>query len=96
MYFCEFSEILKNTYRAEEFAQFYMPHSIIHVINRKSKKENYSTGFLSIQQGFNIGELSPKEIIRFENATFLYISFRRARLEIIHQGLGAAMKLINE
>ena len=37
-----------------------------------------------IQQDFNIRELSPKEIIRFENATFRYIFFRRARHEITH------------
>ena len=36
------------------------------------------------QQDFNIGELSPKEIIKFENATFRYIFSRRAQLEIIH------------
>ena len=33
---------------------------------------------------FNIGEISLKEIIRFENATFRYIFLRSARLEIIH------------
>ena len=36
-----------------------------------------------IQEDFKIEELSPMEIIRFENATFRYILFRRAWLETI-------------
>ena len=46
--------------------------------------------FQCIQQDLNIGELSQKEKIRFENATFRYIFFKRAQLEIIHQGMGLA------
>ena len=52
-----------------DFALFYMSHSIIYLIKRKGKKTNYYF-FECIQQDFNIGEISPKEIIRFENATF--------------------------
>ena len=77
--------ILQNTYEwlVLDFAQFYIPHSIIYLIKRNSKKRKLLF-FECIQQAFNIGELSPKEIIRFENATFRYIFFRRARLEISH------------
>ena len=66
-----------------------MSHSIIYLIKRKGKKRSYYF-FECIQQDFNnIGEISPKEMIKFENATFRYIFFRRARLEIIHLGMGA-------
>ena len=37
-----------------------------------------------------------EKMIRFKNATFRYIFFRRARLETIHQGMGAGMKRMNE
>ena len=49
VYFCEFSKFIKKTYLAEpickwlilDFEQFYMSHSILHFIKRKSKKGNY-------------------------------------------------------
>ena len=40
--------------------------------------------FECTEQNFNIRELSPKETIRFENATFRYIFFTRTGFEIIH------------
>ena len=56
-------------------------HNLFHQAEQQERKLLVSECF---QQDFNIGELSPKEIIRFENATFRYIFFRRDRLEIIH------------
>ena len=48
--------------------------------------------FECMQQDFKIAEQCPKEIIRFENATFVYIFLRIARVEIIPQDMGARMK----
>ena len=47
-------------------------------------------------EDFNIGELPPKEIIRFENAKFCYIFFRRGRLEIIHSLRHRSLCVLNE
>ena len=55
--------------------QFYMSHSIIHLIYRNSKKRN--NYFLNV---FN--RISTSENYRFENATFRYIFSRGARLRI--------------
>ena len=80
VYFCEFSKVLKkiilqNTCKwlVLDFEQFYMSHSIIHFIKRNSKKGKLLS-FECNQQDFNFGELSTKEIIRFENATFRLFS----------------------
>ena len=85
--------ILQNIYKwlFLDFAQFYMSRSIIYFIKRNSRKRNYY--LLNV---FNRISTSPKEIIRFENATFHYIFFRRAPLEIIHWSMGAGMKWMNE
>ena len=89
--FCEFSKFFKKPvlqnickWLVLDFEQFYMSHFIIYFIKRYSKKLLY---FESIQQDFNIGELLPKEIIRFENGHFRYIFLGTARLEFIHQGM---------
>ena len=73
MYFYEFSKFLKkpilqNTckYLVLDFEQF----SLLYV------------SLQCIQQDFNIGELSPKVIIRFQNPTFYYIFSRETRLRI--------------
>ena len=66
-----------------DFTHFYISHSIIHFVKQSSKKEKKNF-FECIQQDFNIGELSPKQIIRFENETFRYIFFKKVQLEIIH------------
>ena len=57
---------------------------MIHFIKGEVKKEIILLSFECIQQVFNIGELSSKEVIRFENATLRYIFSRKARLEIIY------------
>ena len=79
-----FKKTLQNTceWLVLDFAQFYMSQSIIHSSGVTVRKEIII--FVYIKQDFNIGELSPKEIIICENATFRYIFFRRARHEIIH------------
>ena len=73
VYFYEFSKFLKkpilqNTckYLVLDFEQF----SLLYV------------SLQCIQQDFNIGELSPKVIIRFQNPTFYYIFSRETRLRI--------------
>ena len=97
VYFCEFSEILKkailqNTCKrpALDFAHSCMSYSIIHFIKKNRKKGNY---FLNVFNRISTSE--KKEIIWFENATFCYI-FRVALLEIIHLGMGAGLKWMNE
>ena len=64
-------EHLKNTCKwlVLDFEQFYMSHSIIHFTKRNSKKGNFY--LLNVFNRISaLGELSPKEITRFENATF--------------------------
>ena len=85
MYFCEFSEI---PYLADHLQMagpgfcttlYVSFHNLFH----QAEQEEWKFLFYEcIQKHFNIGELSPKEIIRFKNAT--YIFFTKARLEIIH------------
>ena len=75
--------ILQNTceWLVLDFAQFYISYSIIYFIKRNSKKGNFH--FLIVFNRISTSENYRKKI-RFENTTFCYIFFKRARLEIIH------------
>ena len=83
VYFCEFNEILWKTYLAEHLRMagsgfctvLYV--SLHNLFNQAEQWERKLFLFEYIQQDFNIGELSPKEIIKFENATFRYVFFRQ-------------------
>ena len=89
VYFCEFSKILKRTYLEEYLQMVGSEFCTVLYVSLQSKRERKLLLFECIEQDFNIGELSPKEIIRFENSTFRYIFFRRARLKSLIRAYGS-------
>ena len=89
VYFCEFSKTLKRIYLEEHLQMVGSGFCTVLYVSFQSKKERKLLLFECIEQDFNIGELSPKEIIRFENATFRYIFFRRAQLKSLIRAYGS-------
>ena len=55
--------------------------AILYISLHQAEQEERKLLFLKcVQQDFNIGELSPKEIIRFENATLIIFSSEELHL----------------